>query len=334
MSSTPNKGSSPSPQNKNTPAEVVGHKYPYAILGALVIAGLIAVVSLLMLGVTGPGVFSFTLNAAFLGIGTAMLILTVSTLYLFFTLRSASKKLAQQQQELQNIRDLAQDGRLSSLETTRTGSKVSSTVRDERLSSLEDSQSGSKSGAASMMVEITRLESRIASLEKPRLATAPVVQLILAKPANLPATRPSPFGDVHAVVDVEGIGPDYADRLNAAGIFNTRQLWEADAQLVAAAIETPLANVEKWQQMSELIAVKGIGPQYAELLVRSGMKTIVQLRDANETELVAAVTKMQASVGPRVQGNTIGHANVGNWIRAARDHKAVPTGQTFSGMAK
>jgi predicted flap endonuclease-1-like 5' DNA nuclease len=264
-----------------------------------------------------------------------MLILTVATLYLFFTLRSTSKLLAQQQKDLQAVRDLAQDGRLSSLETTRTGSKVSSSVRDERLTSLEDSQTGSRSGAAGMMIEITRLESRIASLEKPRPMVVPLVQVVVTKkPTDVHVTRANPFGDVHAVIDVEGIGPDYADLLNAAGIYNTRQLWEADVEQVAAAIQAPVLTVDKWQQMCELIAIKGIGPQYAELLVRSGVKTIAQLRDSDETELVASVTKTQASVGPRIQGNTIGHASVGNWIRAARGHTAVPTGQTFSGTAK
>lgn len=149
-----------------------------------------------------------------------------------------------------------------------------------------------------------------------------------------PLPRASPFGDVHPVVDVEGIGREYEERLHALGIYNTRQLWAADPEHVAATIEVPVVTVDKWQQMAELLAIDGIGPQYAELLVRSGVKTITQLRDANESELVESVTTTQAGLGQRIQGNTIGHGNVGNWIRAARDHEAGPTGQDFSGNGR
>ncbi|HET6405518.1 MAG TPA: DUF4332 domain-containing protein [Candidatus Thermoplasmatota archaeon] len=331
MSTTHTKGN-PLAQAKTTSADTTGQRYPYTVLGGLVIAGLAAVLSLLMLGVTGPGFFTFTLSAAFLGMGSAVLILTLATLYLFFTLRSTSLKFAAQQKELQALRDLAQDGRLVSLETTRTGSKASSNVRDERLSSLEDSHMDSQSGAAGMMIEIERLESRIASLETPRVAPAkplaslvPIVVPVMAATApSAPAApaRPTPFGDVHAVIDIEGIGPHYGVLLNAANVFNTRQLWEADPEQVAATLELPVATVDKWQQMCELLAVKGIGPQYAELLVRSGVTSIPELRDAAPAALLSALAKTQLGSDVRIQGNTIGAPTVANWIRAARDHKA------------
>lgn len=156
----------------------------------------------------------------------------------------------------------------------------------------------------------------------------PDEQLVQMRPA---AERVSPFGDVHAVIDVEGIGPTYADLLNGLGIYNTRQLWEADPEQVAAAISVPVATVDKWRGMAELIAVNGIGPQYAELLVRSGTRSIAQLREADAQELAARIVRTQTDATVRIQGNTIGATSVEAWVRAARDHKAVPTARAFSG---
>ncbi|HVM45581.1 MAG TPA: DUF4332 domain-containing protein [Candidatus Thermoplasmatota archaeon] len=299
-----------SKQTVVTPVPVVGQKHPYALVGFLTIAGMLIVLALAVIGVTGPGFFSFTLGAAFFGLGLSVLVITAACLYLFFSLRTTSRVLAKFVDDMQAARERTQDGRLVSLEASR---------------------SGAATGSAAMLAEVARLESRIASLEKPRAPVEGAAVLVKLAPAKQAAERASVFGDVHAVVDVEGIGPVYGDLLNAMGIYNTRQLWEADAEQVAAAILVPLATVDKWQQMAELIAVKGIGPQYAELLVRAQIASIAQLRAANAEELTGRVAKSEAGASVRIQGNTIGVASVATWIRAARDHEPVPTSRAFSG---
>jgi predicted flap endonuclease-1-like 5' DNA nuclease len=138
---------------------------------------------------------------------------------------------------------------------------------------------------------------------------------------NSRVTRPNPFGDVHPVIAIEGIGPKYNKELHAMGIKNTKQLWEADTAKVAQKIGAPLSSVRSWQQMAELASVKDIGPQYAELLERSGVHSIGQLQSYEPNKLLRMVNEKQDSLKINIQGNSPGHATVEHWIEEARDHK-------------
>lgn len=138
---------------------------------------------------------------------------------------------------------------------------------------------------------------------------------------NVQASRPDPFGDVHPVIDIEGIGQEYNKRLSAMGIKNTKQLWDADAGKVARTIGASLGSVKSWQQMAELASVKDIGPQYAELLERSGVHSIGQLKSSDPDALLRRVRKKQRSLQVNIQGNSPGHATVEHWIHEARDHR-------------
>ncbi|MFA6460929.1 MAG: DUF4332 domain-containing protein [Candidatus Woesearchaeota archaeon] len=143
----------------------------------------------------------------------------------------------------------------------------------------------------------------------------------LKTPVNTNTERPNPFGDVHPVMDIEGIGPEYKSRLNEMGISNTQQLWNADAVEVAHETSAPLSSVKSWQQMAELASVKDIGPQYAELLERSGVHSITQLKNYDPNKLLKLIRKKMASLKVNIQGNSPGHATVEHWINRARDHK-------------
>ena len=151
-------------------------------------------------------------------------------------------------------------------------------------------------------------------------ATAvPSTPLLVAKKKH---TKPSPFGDVSPVIAIEGVGPEYSERLVGMGIKNTKQLWEANATQVANAIRVPVHTVQSWQRMAELISVNDIGPQYAELLERSGVHSIDQLKSSTPTKLLAMVRKKQDSLKINIQGNHLGQATVSHWIDEAKAHKA------------
>lgn len=155
-----------------------------------------------------------------------------------------------------------------------------------------------------------------------------IIGLIIAasiKPARqkniIAAKQPDPFGDVHPVMDIEGIGPVYNKELHKMGITNTQQLWQANAVNVARQTGAPLSSVRSWQHMAELASVKGIGPQYAELLDRAGIHTIAQLKSSDPNKLLRLVRKKQDSLKVNIQGSSPGHLTVESWIHEARDHK-------------
>lgn len=158
------------------------------------------------------------------------------------------------------------------------------------------------------------------------------ITALLMKPARqknkneIQTARRSPFGDIHPVKDIEGIGPTYNKELQAMGIKNTKQLWNADAARVARETSAPLTSVKSWQNMAELACIKDIGPQYAELLERSGIHSIDQLKSSNPDKLLKRVRDKQDSLEINIQGNSPGHAMVEHWINEAKDHKFSESG--------
>ncbi|HIH23587.1 TPA: DUF4332 domain-containing protein [Candidatus Woesearchaeota archaeon] len=161
------------------------------------------------------------------------------------------------------------------------------------------------------------------------LLVAAVIFGLAAKPSRTKSrddtknARPTPFGDVHAVRKIEGIGPVYSKALQNMGIKNTQQLWEADAARVSRNTGAPLTTVKSWQHMAELSSVKNIGPQYAELLERSGVHTITQLSNSDPGKLLKLVQEKQDSLDMSIVGSSPGQTTVENWIEGARDHKFI-----------
>ncbi|MCE8426522.1 MAG: hypothetical protein J5U17_12185 [Candidatus Methanoperedens sp.] len=119
--------------------------YPYSLLGALVIAGLIVVALMGYYGTQSAGIFSP--REAFFVIGASILILSAASVYQFLTLRNTISVLKIHEEELQSARDAAQEARLASLEGAR-----STTSLGPRVGALEP--------------QLASLETRVTALEK------------------------------------------------------------------------------------------------------------------------------------------------------------------------
>lgn len=122
------------------------------------------------------------------------------------------------------------------------------------------------------------------------------------------------------VIIIEGIGEAYATRLNQHGIITIPQLLAADPQQVAADIGVTTALVRDWQAMGQLMEVKGIGPQYAEILVLAGVKRIGELAQADAVQLTAKIDAIEESRKKAVLGTNITQKHVERWIAAAKEY--------------
>lgn len=130
-------------------------------------------------------------------------------------------------------------------------------------------------------------------------------------------------GDNHEVEDIEGIGPTYGARLRDAGVHTTARLTYEDAGKLAERIQVPRGTVEAWQQMAELVKVKGIGPQYAEALVRAGVAGIAELKRRSPARMAQQVNDYLATLDTNVLGNKITEKRVEGWKEAAKGMKRV-----------
>ncbi|MGB0652877.1 MAG: DUF4332 domain-containing protein [Thermoplasmatota archaeon] len=162
--------------------------------------------------------------------------------------------------------------------------------------------------------------------------------IIVTAAAPPPAPRPVVFREVKAsapddlsgmwyqVIDVEGIGPVYAERLQKAKIVNTQQLIATSTTRLAEISKAPPKTVQHWQTMAELMKVEGIGPQYAEALSRAGILGIKDLGQHTSSAIVRRTNKYLASLnvnllGPDIENRRIRVDQVDAWKKSAADVK-------------
>ena len=98
------------------------------------------------------------------------------------------------------------------------------------------------------------------------------------------------------LIQIEGIGPTYAEKLKAVGITKTEGLLEAG--------KTPKARLElaekagvsgkmllEWLNRADLMRIKGVGEEYSDLLENAGVDTVAELAQRAPANLLE---KMQA----------------------------------------
>jgi predicted flap endonuclease-1-like 5' DNA nuclease len=107
-----------------------------------------------------------------------------------------------------------------------------------------------------------------------------VIETTKAEPSQRPVKETMDRGS--KIIDIEGIGPVYAEKLNSINIYTTSDLLEAGA--------TPLGRKElaektgvshklilEWVNIADLFRIKGVGEEYSDLLEEAGVDTIVEL---------------------------------------------------------
>ncbi len=98
---------------------------------------------------------------------------------------------------------------------------------------------------------------------------------------------------------VEGIGQVYAAKLLDYGIDTTEELLEKGSTKKGRktiADETGISEklILTWVNHSDLFRIKGIGPQYADLLEEAGVDTVPDLATRNPENLLAKMEEINA----------------------------------------
>lgn len=96
---------------------------------------------------------------------------------------------------------------------------------------------------------------------------------------------------------IEGIGQAYAAKLLDYGIKTTDQLLEKGSTKKGRktiADETGISEklILTWVNHSDLFRIKGIGPQYADLLEAAGVDTVPELATRNAENLLAKMEEI------------------------------------------
>ena len=87
----------------------------------------------------------------------------------------------------------------------------------------------------------------------------------------------------YKIIDIEGVGDVYAQKLQAAGIMKVSELLEKCAapkgrKELAEATGIAEKLILRWTNHADLFRINGVGPQFAELLEAAGVDTVKEVR--------------------------------------------------------
>lgn len=120
-----------------------------------------------------------------------------------------------------------------------------------------------------------------------------------------------------ATIGMEGIGPKFEAKLRKAGIKSSADLAAADVKAAALKSGIPEAQVRLWKSMALLVPIKGVGPQFAEVLARTGISSVQDLASCDAKKLAARIETLLDSKQVTIVGVKMTPKRVEDWIEQA-----------------
>ncbi|MEZ4502968.1 MAG: DUF4332 domain-containing protein [Dehalococcoidia bacterium] len=123
------------------------------------------------------------------------------------------------------------------------------------------------------------------------------------------------------IKEIEGIGPEYGAKLEAAGVTTVEALLERGATRkgrtdLEAATGIGHAFILKWTNRADLFRVKGIGEEYSDLLEAAGVDTVVELAQRNAANLHA--TLASTNEAKHLVRRVPSESEVATWVEEAK----------------
>ncbi len=133
----------------------------------------------------------------------------------------------------------------------------------------------------------------------------------------------------NGLIDIEGIGPVYAETLAGMGLRTASDLLQAGANpkgredlAVATGISKKL--ILRWVNQADLFRIKGVGEQYADLLEAAGVDTVPELAQRRADNLTRKMNDVNED--KQLVRRTPTEAQVAAWIETA---KGLPRAVTY-----
>jgi len=98
-------------------------------------------------------------------------------------------------------------------------------------------------------------------------------------------TADAEAGQVEKVIEIEGIGPEFAKDLKTVGIITTEDLRKISIIEVAEVTGISPKLLYKWQCMADLFRVKRAAEEYTDVLLGMEIETVKELSKQDPDEL-------------------------------------------------
>lgn len=101
----------------------------------------------------------------------------------------------------------------------------------------------------------------------------------------------------YKIIEIEGIGAKFAERLQVAAIYSTNDLLKACGSRkgrdeTAEKTGISASQLLKWTNMADLMRISGIGEEFSELLEAAGVDTVKELATRNSENLAAKMKEI------------------------------------------
>ena len=125
----------------------------------------------------------------------------------------------------------------------------------------------------------------------------------------------------YPIEDIEGIGPAYGEKLGAAGIKTTGDLLTAGGtpkgrKDLAEKTEITETLILKWTNHADLMRIKGVAGEYAELLEAAGVDTVKELKMRRADNLTAKMAEVNEA--KKLVRQVPAENSVSDWIEQAK----------------
>ncbi len=99
------------------------------------------------------------------------------------------------------------------------------------------------------------------------------------------------------LIDIEGIGPVYAEKLHGAGLRTVKGLLEKGAtpkgrREIEESTGISHEKILAWVNHADLYRIKGVGSEYSDLLEASGVDTVPELAQRNAENLFKKIVEV------------------------------------------
>lgn len=123
------------------------------------------------------------------------------------------------------------------------------------------------------------------------------------------------------IIDVEGIGPVYTQRLSAIGITTTNKLLKKGAtpkgrEELAQKSGISSNLILEWVNHADLFRIKGVGEEYSDLLEEAGVDTVPELAQRNPENLYTKL--VQVNQQKRLVRQLPSLRQVADWVEQAK----------------
>jgi len=125
----------------------------------------------------------------------------------------------------------------------------------------------------------------------------------------------------YAILNIEGIGPKFAEKLRAIGIRTTKALLDRaktpkGRRQLAADSGIEETRILKWANMCDLMRIRGVAEEYSELLEAAGVDTVKELKHRNAANLAAKMAEVNAE--RKLVRVVPGEKSISKWVAEAK----------------